>query len=126
MEEAVDQQPGADEQNKGDGDFADDQETANAIAAGPGGRIPATFLQGVVDIEIGRLRRGGQTEDEPGHERNENREDKHLCIDVDRLGLRNIFRNKGFEDVDPDKRQDQPHATAQGREQDALSQELSR
>ena len=67
MEKAVDQQPSANEQDEGDGDFANHQQGANTMATTASTGVSTSFFQGVVEIEIGCLSRWSETKKHSCH-----------------------------------------------------------
>src|SRR6266550_8804899 len=94
MHEAVNQQSRADQQDERDRYFANNEQTANAIALCASDGIAAAFLERLVKTEIGRLRGWREPKDQSRQQRNTHCKDQHVCIDADRLSLRDRVRNE--------------------------------
>src|SRR6266566_3851553 len=73
MHEAVNQQSRADQQDERDRYFANNEQTANAIALCASDGIAAAFLERLVKTEIGRLRGWREPKDQSRHDRREQR-----------------------------------------------------
>src|SRR5205823_12578172 len=87
VDETVDRQPGADQQDEGDGDFRNHEQTAEPCSFAALCGATATFIQRFIKIEVRRLRGWRETEDQAGDKCYQRSEDEHLRIDSDRIGL---------------------------------------
>ena|SRR5438477_5529297 len=86
VDETAYQQPGADQQNEGDGDFRNHEQAAEPRSLAALRGATPTFIQRFIKIEVRRLRGWRETEDQAGNKRHQRGEDEHLRIDADRIG----------------------------------------
>src|SRR5437763_16532451 len=68
-EKTVDEQTGADQENKRDRHFGDNKQTPYAIAAHAWPGIAAAFLERFIQIETRRLGGGSETKNQAGRKR---------------------------------------------------------
>src|SRR5205807_7736853 len=87
VDKTVDQQSGANRQHEGDGDFRNHEQAAEPRSFAALRSATATFIQRFIKIEVRRLRRWRETEDQAGDKCHQRGEDKDPCIDADRVGL---------------------------------------
>ena len=124
VDEAVDQKPGADEQQERDGHFSDNEQTAQTIAPSTHTRIAGTLLQILVEIEPGSLRHGGEAKNQPGEQTDESGKTEHLSVDRDPLREGDRGGDELLQHVESEEREKQPHCTARGGEEQAFGKEL--
>src|SRR5438034_4909339 len=94
MHEAVDQEPGANQQDERDRYLGNDQRTAKTLPALTRTGIAAAFFQRVIQVEMRRLTGGRETENQTRDERDDDGKDQHFRVDRDRIGLRHVWRDE--------------------------------
>ena len=94
------------------------------MVTGAGGRAAPAFVDCRRDVDARRLQRGGEAEDEPGHDRDRDREDERGRVDRDRAGAWRVRPGeRGQQRHRPDREQQSNQAAADGKD-DALDQQL--
>src|SRR5215212_1969132 len=107
MNEAVDEQAGGDQEKERHRYFGDDEQTTNAIAASACSGIATAFLERFVQVEMGRLGGGGESEDQTGANRHQQSEQENFGIDIHRLDLRDGVGNELFQNANAGDRNGQ-------------------
>ena len=82
-DEGADEQRGADEEDEGEGDFADDQQGAHLALAESGAGAVAAFLQGGVEVGARGTDGGEEAEEDAGEERDGEGEEEDAPVEGD-------------------------------------------
>ena len=127
-DEALEQQPRADEQHERQGDFAHDERAAQATPAAPG-RPPAAFFERLGQVRPRRAQGGREPEGQPGQERDREREAEHGRVYAERAGLvepREVRAAQRGQKVYAPRGEENAEATAAEGQQQTLAQQLAR
>ena len=126
LPERADEQPGADEQNKGERQFCDHQRAAQTPPARAAARAaPSTFAKtrGWISPRHAPGRR--EAERHAGEQADERGEREHARVGSNVAGAREIFRQQCDDSRGAPEREQQPGRAPEQREHDALGQQLS-
>jgi hypothetical protein len=80
LNEAANEESGSDEKDQRQGDFADDQQTAQAIVGNSAGRTATTFLEEFSERLAPRSEGGCEAEEQSSQQRNGKRETEDAQI----------------------------------------------
>ncbi len=89
-------------------------------------REPSAFLERRRQVRRGELEDRQQAEEQPGNERDAEREEQHQRVDADLGGPRQSIRRIGDENAQAGVGQDEANDAARQREREALREELPR
>ena len=126
MDEAVDQEPGADQEDERNRDLRDHERAAETFSAYACAGIAAAFLERVVEVEMRSLTGRGQTEEKAGDNRNQEGENENFGVDPDHVRMGEILRNKTGQDIETNKGETQTSEATEKRKHYAFEKKLFR
>ena len=113
IDETAHQEAGADDERDGEGHLPDDQRAAHR-PPGSTGRSRAVAERGGKPRP--RRQQGCQPEDQPSHDREQQREEEHVPVERHLAGARNRVGAERDESFDREEREPRPHDRGQRRE----------
>ena len=128
-EEGPNHQARGDQQDDRQGDFGDDEGVARAVTLAPRTRQPSAFFERRGQVRRRQLDDWQKAEEQPGDERDPEREEHHHRIDADLGGAWQAIRGVGDQRPDTNESQTRPTippASASARLSDSSSQAIRR
>ena len=123
--EALEHQPGADQERRGEGQLEDHEEAPGSVPARPSGGAPAAVLERFEEPAAPGLERRHQADGEAGQKRQSEGESEGHAVDSDLARPRQAGGDRGHREVGAPERQEHPPEAAGEGEGQSVGQHLA-